>query len=145
MPRLTTLLEDAPRIGSSYRRAEELFGRWYPERETYPGNEDWGTYGWSYLASDLAGAQKRFDSLLPKWASDVRASAILFVLTPRLRGIRAKGDSADTSKSISGMIQTGNFATSYTLLSFSLGACHLDEVFGSRASHQLSEAAFYEA
>ena len=64
------------------RRAEELFGRCYPERETYPGNEDWGTCGWSYLVSDLAGAQKRFDSLLPKWASDVCANAILPVLTP---------------------------------------------------------------
>jgi hypothetical protein len=64
------------------RRTEELFGRWYPERETYPGNEDWGTYGWSYLKSDLAGAQKRFDSLLLKWASDVCANAILPVLPP---------------------------------------------------------------
>jgi hypothetical protein len=64
------------------RRAEELFGRRYPERETYPGNEDWGTYGWSYLASDLPGAQKRFEHLLPKWASDVCANAILSALTP---------------------------------------------------------------
>ena len=53
------------------RRAEEAFGKSYPEREVYPGNEDWGMYGWSYQALDLAGAQKRFDSLLYKWGGNV--------------------------------------------------------------------------
>jgi hypothetical protein len=48
------------------RRPEEAFGRFYPEREVYPGNEDWGIYAWSYQACDKAGAQKRFGSLLPK-------------------------------------------------------------------------------
>jgi hypothetical protein len=46
------------------RPAETLFGRSYPLRESYPSNEDWGIYGWSYAATDLKGAQRRFERLL---------------------------------------------------------------------------------
>jgi hypothetical protein len=49
------------------RKAHEAFGKQFPDMERYPINEEWGTYGWSYQALDLAGAQKRFDSLLTKW------------------------------------------------------------------------------
>jgi hypothetical protein len=48
------------------RRAEELFGRSYPQREVYPSNEEWGTYGWSYQATDLAGAHEQWT--LRRWA-----------------------------------------------------------------------------
>ena len=40
--------------------AGELFGRWYPHREGYASSESWGTDGWSYLAIDRPGAEKRF-------------------------------------------------------------------------------------
>jgi hypothetical protein len=30
------------------RKAEESFGNFYPQRETYPTNEEWGSFGWSY-------------------------------------------------------------------------------------------------
>ena len=45
------------------RAAEALFGRHYPERERYPSSEEWGTYGWSCMASDLKGAQRRLEEL----------------------------------------------------------------------------------
>jgi hypothetical protein len=46
------------------RKAGEVFGREYPDREAYPSNEDWGTLGWSYQTRDLAGALKRYATLL---------------------------------------------------------------------------------
>lgn len=39
----------------------EMFGRLYPERETYPCNEDFGKTAWCYRSS--AEAEKRFRSL----------------------------------------------------------------------------------
>src|SRR5258705_7469486 len=52
-------------------KARGIFGKQYPDHETYPSNEEWGAYGWSNQARDLAGAQKRFDSLLPKWGANL--------------------------------------------------------------------------
>jgi hypothetical protein len=40
--------------------AGERFGKWYPTREGYASNESWGTSGFSYLASDKDGAERRF-------------------------------------------------------------------------------------
>jgi hypothetical protein len=46
------------------RPAETLpSGKSYPDREVYPGAEEWGTHGWSYQTSDLEGAQNRYNSL----------------------------------------------------------------------------------
>jgi hypothetical protein len=53
------------------RQAEEAFGRAYPEREVYPSSEEWGTYGFTFLARDPSGAQKRVLNLLPKWGENV--------------------------------------------------------------------------
>jgi len=38
-------------------------GQSYPEREKYPGDEQWGTYGFTYLPTDLEIARKRYLSL----------------------------------------------------------------------------------
>jgi hypothetical protein len=35
-----------------------------------PDISQWGKYGWSYLAADLTGAEKRYQSLLPKWGEE---------------------------------------------------------------------------
>jgi hypothetical protein len=43
--------------------AGERFGKWYEKREGYPASESWGTYGWSYLGTDRAGAEERFDEV----------------------------------------------------------------------------------
>jgi len=32
----------------------EIFGRKYPRREVYPGNEDFGMYAWCYHSEKLA-------------------------------------------------------------------------------------------
>jgi hypothetical protein len=53
------------------RKGEEAFGKVYPERESYPAGEDWGTYGWTYRPDERDKAEKRFDSLLPKWGANV--------------------------------------------------------------------------
>jgi hypothetical protein len=53
------------------RKAHEAFGRQFPEMEGYPLNEEWGTYGFSYSASDLNGATKKFHDLLPKYGTIV--------------------------------------------------------------------------
>lgn len=42
-------------------------GYCYPDRELMADVSQWGTYGWSYLAEDLAGAEKKYASLLPEW------------------------------------------------------------------------------
>ena len=53
-----------------FRKEREAIGKLFPEREGYPSNEEWGTYGFSFQARDLAGAQKRFAHLLPKWGAN---------------------------------------------------------------------------
>lgn len=35
-----------------------------PEHESYPSNEDWGTYGWTFRAGDLAKAKAKMASLV---------------------------------------------------------------------------------
>ena len=45
-------------------KAGERFGKWYPTRSGYPSSESWGTSGFSYLASDRAGAERRFAELI---------------------------------------------------------------------------------
>jgi hypothetical protein len=40
---------------------KEWFGNFYPEHERYPSDEQWGTHGFTYLATDLERAQKRFE------------------------------------------------------------------------------------
>jgi hypothetical protein len=52
------------------RKAHEAFGKHFPDMEYYPGNEQWGEYGWTYNAADRAGAEKRFARLLPKWGAN---------------------------------------------------------------------------
>ena len=44
--------------------AGERFGKWYEKREGYASNESWGTSGFSYLASDKDGAERRFAGLI---------------------------------------------------------------------------------
>jgi hypothetical protein len=46
------------------RPPEERFGRAYPERETYPSSEEWGTYGFTYLGSQLDTARERYKELV---------------------------------------------------------------------------------
>ena len=53
------------------REAEMVYGYAYPQRESSPRSADWGTYGWSYLERDLAGAEKRYLSLLGKASANV--------------------------------------------------------------------------
>ena len=46
-------------------------GKSYPEREVYPGSEEWGTYGWT--CADLESAHRRLKnqcSLVPPNAPD---------------------------------------------------------------------------
>jgi hypothetical protein len=62
--------------------AHEAFGRHFPEMERSPRTSDWGTYGWSYLANDRAGAEKRFSSLLPKYGKNVPPSPVLAAFDP---------------------------------------------------------------
>jgi hypothetical protein len=49
------------------QKAREHLGFSFRECEVMPTPAQWGIYGWSYLAGDLAGAEKRYQSLLPKW------------------------------------------------------------------------------
>lgn len=42
-------------------KACHTFGKDYPEREIYPGDNEWGLYGWTYKT--LADAQARFNQL----------------------------------------------------------------------------------
>ena len=47
------------------RKAETLpRGVFYPERESFPYSEQWGTYGWSY--STLSDAEKGFQRAIKK-------------------------------------------------------------------------------
>jgi hypothetical protein len=52
------------------QKPKVIHGVYYPEREVMPDISVWGKYGWTYLAGDLAGAEKRYQSLLPKWGID---------------------------------------------------------------------------
>jgi hypothetical protein len=47
--------------------AREIHGYSFPECEVMPTTSQWGRYGWSYLASDLAGAERRYDGLQAVW------------------------------------------------------------------------------
>lgn len=40
---------------------KEMFGKLYPRREIYPGNEDFGKWAWCF--SDKESAEKRYDAL----------------------------------------------------------------------------------
>ena len=52
-------------------KAREIFGKFYPEHEVYPSSEDWGAYGWTFRPDELALAEKRFASLLPRWGANL--------------------------------------------------------------------------
>jgi hypothetical protein len=43
---------------------KDRFGIFYPAHERYPSNEEWGTYGFTYLGTDLRGAEKRYRELI---------------------------------------------------------------------------------
>jgi hypothetical protein len=45
------------------RPAEERFGKYYPNRESYPSSEEWGTHGFSYLKDELNRAKERCEEL----------------------------------------------------------------------------------
>jgi hypothetical protein len=45
------------------RKAREAFGKFYPEHETYPASEDWGSLGWSYGQNFRSTAVKAFETL----------------------------------------------------------------------------------
>lgn len=53
------------------RKEHEAFGKYFPETEALPRNEEWGIYGWSFQAGNLAGAEKRWLSLLPAWGAEL--------------------------------------------------------------------------
>jgi hypothetical protein len=40
--------------------AGERFGKWYPEREVYPSNKEWGSYGFTYQSGQLKTATQRY-------------------------------------------------------------------------------------
>ena len=42
---------------------KERFGNFYPAHERYPSNEEWGIYGFTYMSTDLKGAEKRWQAL----------------------------------------------------------------------------------
>jgi hypothetical protein len=52
------------------QKAREHLGFSFRECEVMPTPAQWGTYGWTYLAADLAGAERRYQSLLPRWGED---------------------------------------------------------------------------
>jgi hypothetical protein len=52
------------------QKARERLGFSFRECERMPTPAEWGRYGWIYLASDLAGAEKRYASLLSRWGED---------------------------------------------------------------------------
>src|ERR1700730_13072244 len=41
----------------------EYMGKLLPEREILATSGEWGTFGWSYLASDYKGALRRFNRI----------------------------------------------------------------------------------
>jgi hypothetical protein len=44
--------------------SETILGKVIPEREVYPRNEDFGTYGWYYPQSHLEDAEAKSNGLL---------------------------------------------------------------------------------
>jgi hypothetical protein len=56
------------------RKAGEVFGKAYPEREVYPSSEDWGTLAWSYGRTDRALAEASYRQLC---RAEIRAAAAL--------------------------------------------------------------------
>jgi hypothetical protein len=42
---------------------QKAFGRIFPKRESYPKARDWGKTGFTFLSTDLVGAQRRMDVL----------------------------------------------------------------------------------
>ena len=48
------------------RKAEEVFGKFYPERETYPPSEAWGVLAWSYGRDQKQDACAAFETLCAK-------------------------------------------------------------------------------
>lgn len=51
------------------QRARNIPGYSFAECEVMPTPAQWGVYGWSYLAEDLAGAEQRYARLLPRWGA----------------------------------------------------------------------------
>jgi hypothetical protein len=47
---------------------KDIFDRHYAEHETLPPTSSWGMDGFSYLSSDRAGAERRFQQLVRKHA-----------------------------------------------------------------------------
>jgi hypothetical protein len=43
-------------------KGSHLKGIFYPERETYPSNEQWGQYAWTYIQRNHA--ERKFNDLL---------------------------------------------------------------------------------
>jgi hypothetical protein len=58
------------------QKAREHLGFSCRECEVLPTPAQWGTYGWSYLAGDLTGAERRYQSLLPKWGESPRSGGL---------------------------------------------------------------------
>lgn len=55
------------------RKAENMFGKDYPEREVLAGNEDFGTYAWACLSQERADG--RLADVLASGAAPVDADA----------------------------------------------------------------------
>jgi hypothetical protein len=55
------------------RPAEQIFTKFYPCREVYPANEEWGTLAWSYPDSALVQAQEAFTELTASFVPDNNA------------------------------------------------------------------------
>src|SRR6267378_2132639 len=53
-------------------KARNVFGKDYPEREVYPGNEDWGSLAWSYGRNDRDLAEETFLRCLAKPLNKLR-------------------------------------------------------------------------
>jgi hypothetical protein len=66
--------------------AGERFGKWYPTRESMPSSESWGTSGFSYLACDRDGAERRFAELIGR--AKGRADAIRTGFWRRLKQLQ---------------------------------------------------------
>ena len=51
--------------------AREIYGKFYPEREAYPGNEQWGSLAWSFGARQRQAAMACFNGLVKQEGSTV--------------------------------------------------------------------------
>jgi hypothetical protein len=45
-------------------KARKVFGREYPDREVYPHDEAFGTYGWHYSQTDPVRCEARYQELV---------------------------------------------------------------------------------